>query len=159
MTLHAATPSVIPCLLYDDVPAAARWLCETLGFREMVRATLPDGWVGHSELERDGYIVLLGRRTDSGTTSVSTTQVFVADVAATCAVLAATGGEIVETPVEQIWEVRQAVVVDPGVSGGCSPSTCAIRTPRTGSARCSSRFSGEAGTSHSATALASSTPD
>src|SRR4029077_14991558 len=50
-------PSVVPCLFYDDVPAAARWLCETLGFREMVRATLPDGWVGHSEVERDGFVI------------------------------------------------------------------------------------------------------
>ena len=84
-------PAVVPCVLYDDVPAAARWLCETLGFREMVRATLPDGWVGHSELERDGFIVLLGRRTDSEAMNVSTTQVFVADLAATCAMLVTNG--------------------------------------------------------------------
>ncbi|MCW2848437.1 MAG: hypothetical protein JWR90_2411 [Marmoricola sp.] len=77
--------SVIPCLFYDDVADASCWLCETLGFREMVRATLPDGRVGHSELERDGFIVLLGRRTDSQARSISTTQVFVADLAATCA--------------------------------------------------------------------------
>jgi uncharacterized glyoxalase superfamily protein PhnB len=107
-------PSVVPCLLYDDVPGAARWLCETLGFREMVRATLPDGWVGHSELERDGFIVLLGRRPESGAMNVSTTQVFVADLAATCATLVTTGGELVDVPVEQPWGVRQAVVVDPG---------------------------------------------
>jgi hypothetical protein len=27
----------------------------------MVRATMPDGWTGHSELERDGFVLLLGR--------------------------------------------------------------------------------------------------
>ncbi len=105
-------PSVVPCLLYDDVPAAARWLFETLGFREMVRATLPDGWVGHCEVERDGFVILLGRRTDART--VSTTQVFVVDLDATCALLVTTGGELVDMPVEQPWGVRQAVVVDPG---------------------------------------------
>ncbi len=105
-------PSVVPCLFYDDVPAAARWLFETLGFREMVRATLPDGWVGHSEVERDGFVILLGRRTDART--VSTTQVFVVDLDATCALLVTTGGELVDLPVEQPWGVRQAVVVDPG---------------------------------------------
>jgi len=98
--------------LYDDVPAAARWLFETLGFREMVRATLPDGWVGHCEVERDGFVILLGRRTDART--VSTTQVFVVDLDATCALLVTTGGELVDMPVEQPWGVRQAVVVDPG---------------------------------------------
>jgi uncharacterized glyoxalase superfamily protein PhnB len=107
-------PSVVPCLLYDDVPAAARWLCETLGFREMVRATLPDGWVGHSELERDGFVVLLGRSTESQTTSISTTQVFVADLAATCANLNTTGGELVDGPADQPWGVSQATVIDPG---------------------------------------------
>jgi len=99
-------------LFYDDVPAAARWLFETLGFREMVRATLPDGWVGHCEVERDGFVILLGRRTDART--VSTTQVFVVDLDATCALLVTTGGELVDMPVEQPWGVRQAVVVDPG---------------------------------------------
>jgi uncharacterized glyoxalase superfamily protein PhnB len=107
-------PSVVPCLFYDDVPGAARWLCQTLGFREMVRATLPDGWVGHSELERDGFLVLLGRRTDSQTPSTSTTQVFVADLAATCAKLVTTGGELVDEAAEQPWGVRQATVIDPG---------------------------------------------
>jgi uncharacterized glyoxalase superfamily protein PhnB len=107
-------PSLVPCLLYDDVPAAVGWLTSTLGFREMVRATLPDGWVGHSELERDGFVVLLGRRTDTSAETVSTTQVFVADVAVTCALLATTGGELLEAPAARPWGVIQAVVVDPG---------------------------------------------
>ena len=55
-------PVVVPCLLYDDLPAAATWLVETLGFREILRATLPDGWTGHIELERDGFVLLLGRK-------------------------------------------------------------------------------------------------
>ena len=58
--------------------------------------------------------MLLGRRTESGAMNVSTTQVFVADLAATCAMLVTTGGELVDVPVEQPWGVRQAVVVDPG---------------------------------------------
>lgn len=28
-------PSVVPCVLYDDIPAAVQWLSVTLGFREM----------------------------------------------------------------------------------------------------------------------------
>jgi uncharacterized glyoxalase superfamily protein PhnB len=107
-------PTLVPCLLYDDVPDAVSWLCQTLGFREMVRATLPDGWVGHAELERDGLIVLLGRRTDTSFDGISTTQVFVADLAATCALLGTTGGAVLEAPGDRPWGVRQAVVVDPG---------------------------------------------
>ena len=107
-------PTLVPCLLYDDVPGAVDWLCATLGFREMVRATLPDGWVGHSELERYGLIVLLSRRTDTSFDGTSTTQVFVADLDATCGLLGTTGGELLEGPGDRPWGVRQAVVVDPG---------------------------------------------
>jgi PhnB protein len=107
-------PSLVPCLFYDDVPTAADWLCRTLGFREMVRATLPDGWVGHSELERDGLIVLLARRADTSVKAISTTQVYVADLGATCALLGTTGGELLDAPGDRPWGVRQAVVVDPG---------------------------------------------
>lgn len=96
------------------MPAAAKWLSQTLGFREMVRATLPDGWVGHSELERDGFVVLLGRRTDTSVEGISTTQVFVADLAATCTLLDTTGGELLEAPADRPRGVRQAVVADPG---------------------------------------------
>lgn len=36
-------PSLVPYLLGDGMPAAVSWLSETPGFRETVRATLPDG--------------------------------------------------------------------------------------------------------------------
>lgn len=55
-------PAVVPCVIYDDFSAVVPWLTRTLGFREMVRATLPTGWSGHVELERDRFVILPGRR-------------------------------------------------------------------------------------------------
>jgi len=80
----------------------------------MVRATLPNGWVGHSELERDGFVVLLGRRTTPLSRASALPRWFVTDLTATCALLATTGGALLEAPADRPWGVRQAIVVDPG---------------------------------------------
>jgi uncharacterized glyoxalase superfamily protein PhnB len=106
-------PAVVPCLLYDDLPEAVRWLVATLGFREMVRATMPDGWSGHSEVERDGFVLLLGRRVEGLEDGSSLTQVYVDDVSARCEAAVLEGGSILETPADRPWGVRQAVVTDP----------------------------------------------
>ena len=106
-------PVVVPCLLYDDLPAAAAWLVETLGFREILRATLPDGWTGHIELERDGYIVLLGRKGGQFADGTGLTQVFVDDVRAAGERGVAAGGELLDPASERPWGVLQAVLADP----------------------------------------------
>jgi uncharacterized glyoxalase superfamily protein PhnB len=106
-------PTVVPCVLYDDPLAVAGWLTDVLGVREVLRATLPDGWVGHVELERNGSIILLGRRAGPLADTSSLTQVFVEDVAEACERAASAGGSILEEPAERPWGVRQAVVADP----------------------------------------------
>ncbi|WP_027863337.1 glyoxalase/bleomycin resistance/extradiol dioxygenase family protein [Marmoricola sp. URHB0036] len=106
-------PVVVPCLLYDDPPAASAWLVESLGFREILRATLPDGWTGHVELERDGFIVLLGRKGGQFAEGAGITQVFVDDVAAACERGVAGGGTLLDPAGERPWGVLQAVLADP----------------------------------------------
>jgi uncharacterized glyoxalase superfamily protein PhnB len=106
-------PVVVPCVLYDDIPRAVRWLSATLGFREIVRASLPDGWTGHAEVERDGFILLLGRRGGALADTSSITQVYVADLATSCENVGEAGGTVLEPPTERPWGVRQAVVADP----------------------------------------------
>jgi PhnB protein len=105
-------PVVVPCVLYDDPVRAAGWLGTVLDLREVVRAALPDGWVGHLELERAGSIVLLGRRGGQFAGADSVTQVFVDDVAAACARAADAGGRVLDPPGERPWGVRQATVAD-----------------------------------------------
>ncbi len=105
-------PSVVPCILYDDLPAAAEWISHTLGFREVIRATLPDGWSGHSEMERDGFILLLGRRGGQFGDASSITQIFVDDVDFRCRRAVVHGGSVLDEPGDRPWGVRQAVVAD-----------------------------------------------
>jgi uncharacterized glyoxalase superfamily protein PhnB len=46
---------------YENVAAAADWLCDVFGFREHgERYTEPDGRVSHAPLELDGALVMLG---------------------------------------------------------------------------------------------------
>ena len=106
-------PSVVPCVLYDDVPAAVRWLSDAFGFREIVSAAMPDGWPGHSEMERGGFVVLLARRGGPLGDGASVIQVFVEEVSATCATATRLGGTVLDPPAERPWGVRQAVVRDP----------------------------------------------
>jgi uncharacterized glyoxalase superfamily protein PhnB len=47
-------PRIVPLLLYDDPNAAIDWLVDVLGLTEVIRWSMPDGKVGHSELERGG---------------------------------------------------------------------------------------------------------
>jgi PhnB protein len=105
-------PVVVPCVLYDDPVRAAGWLTTVLGMREVVRAALPDGWVGHIELERAGAIILLGHRGGQFASSDSITQVFVDDVAAACGRVADLGGTVLDPPHELPWGVLQATVAD-----------------------------------------------
>jgi PhnB protein len=107
-------PRVVPCVLYDDVPAAARWMVEVLGVREIARASLPSGWVGHVEVELGGHVIVLGRRGGEFAGTMSLTQVFVPDVPAACARATGAGGVVLEEPGERPWGVLQATVADQG---------------------------------------------
>jgi PhnB protein len=106
-------PAVVPCVLYEDPTAVSGWLTEVLGFREVVRAALPSGWVGHIEVEREGFIILLGRRGGQLADTSSLTQVYVDDVAEACERATSAGGSVLDEPAGRPWGVHQAVVADP----------------------------------------------
>ena len=53
-------PSVIPMIAYEDVGAAATWLCDAFGFTETMRFTEDDGHVSFAQLEHEGGVVMLG---------------------------------------------------------------------------------------------------
>jgi len=47
-------------IAYEDASAALEWLAKAFGFRERTRITMPDGSIGHAEMEigDDGIIML-----------------------------------------------------------------------------------------------------
>ena len=64
MPAHSA---IIPCLRYEDAPAAIEFLCSAFGFiRHAVHAD-PDNpsIVHHAQLVRDGQMIMLSTRADS----------------------------------------------------------------------------------------------
>jgi hypothetical protein len=56
----APSPTVIPMIAHEDASAALAWLTKAFGFRERTRSTMPDGSIGHAEMEigGDGVIML-----------------------------------------------------------------------------------------------------
>jgi PhnB protein len=54
-------PTVSPMLAYEDAAAALEWLAKAFGFRERTRIEMPDGSIGHAEMEiGDGILMLAG---------------------------------------------------------------------------------------------------
>ena len=45
--------SVVPMLAYEDPNAAIEWLSRAFGFMEKTRILMPDGTVGHAEMETE----------------------------------------------------------------------------------------------------------
>jgi uncharacterized glyoxalase superfamily protein PhnB len=106
-------PRVVPYLLYDDPNAAIAWLVDVLGLTEVIRWSMPDGKVGHSELERGGFIVSIGVKGMAYGNVQSHTLVYVDDVDATAARAVEVGGTLLMEPGERPWGLRQALIADP----------------------------------------------
>jgi uncharacterized glyoxalase superfamily protein PhnB len=50
---------IIPYLQYGDAPAAIAFLHTAFGFEERMRYPMPDGTIGHCEMELEGGVVYL----------------------------------------------------------------------------------------------------
>jgi uncharacterized glyoxalase superfamily protein PhnB len=57
--LSAGQQRIVPYLSYADAPAAIEFLCRAFGFEEQLRVPMPDGRIGHAEVEYDGHVVML----------------------------------------------------------------------------------------------------
>lgn len=59
VTNAAVKPRIAPYLMYADAPAAITFLCDAFGFSERMRFPMPDGRVGHCELDYQGNTLML----------------------------------------------------------------------------------------------------
>ena len=56
--------TVTPMLAYEDLETALPWLHEAFGFREKRRIRMPDGSIGHAEMEtEDGGLIMFAEPT------------------------------------------------------------------------------------------------
>lgn len=61
-------PAIIPCLCYEDAPAAIQFLCDAFGFEK--RAVYADeddlSLIHHAQLVKDGNMIMLSTATTGG---------------------------------------------------------------------------------------------
>jgi uncharacterized glyoxalase superfamily protein PhnB len=50
---------IFPYLGYADAPAAIEFLCRAFGFEEQMRYPMPDGRIGHAQVELEGHVIML----------------------------------------------------------------------------------------------------
>ncbi|MGH9814764.1 MAG: VOC family protein [Candidatus Acidiferrales bacterium] len=98
---------MIPCLRYQDAPAAIEWLCRVFGFEKHLVVPNPDGTIAHAQLSFGNGMIMLGSvRPDEfgrlltqpreiGGSETQTPYVIVSDPDAIYARAKAAGAEIV----------------------------------------------------------------
>lgn len=111
---------LVPMLVYKDAPAAIDFLCRAFGFEERYRLPMPDGRLGHAELEFQGHVVALaseyGEMGLESPRDLPTRHVqlncYVDDVDAHYARAAAAGATILEPVTDQFYGDRNYRAVD-----------------------------------------------
>jgi PhnB protein len=113
--------TLVPCLSYDDAPAAIAFLCDAFGFEERYRLAMPDGRIGHAELAyRDNLLMLASAYPEMGFASPAKlpavhgqVHIEVEDVDAHFERARAAGATIAAEPADQPYGDRVYRVVDP----------------------------------------------
>lgn len=114
---------IIPYLMMDGAADAIDFYCRAFDAEERSRLAMPDGRIGHAELDIHGALVYLADAPDAlpggarhpgllGGTSVLLHQ-YVVDVDATVARALEAGATLVRPPEDQFYGDRAASVVDP----------------------------------------------
>ena len=110
--------SITPYLGYENGDAAIEFLVKAFGFSERFKMHMPDGHVGHAELELGGDIVMLGDPPGykspkrEGRRSDVLVHVYVDDVDTHYEQARAAGATIVEEPADQEYGDRRYLAQD-----------------------------------------------
>ena len=113
------TSRIAPYLGYEDGDAALEFLAKAFGFTEQFKMHMPDGSLGHAEMDLDDSGIMLGcpgphhrspRR--EGRPSDVLVHVYVDDVDAHFARAAAAGATILEEPADQPYGDRRYTAAD-----------------------------------------------
>jgi uncharacterized glyoxalase superfamily protein PhnB len=125
MTMNRSMPPgvIIPELPYDDVDAAATWLCQAFGFKERLR-------IGNHRFQLsfgEGSIVVIERKV-SGTSSI---MVHVDDVDSHYERVKESGARIINPPTDYPFGERQYTVEDLGGHRWTFSQTIADVDPKT----------------------------
>ena len=113
--------AIVPYLSYEDAPAAIAFLCQAFGFEELYRLEMPDGRIGHVELDLDGARLMMADAhpelqcpaPEIGAGSPVTLHLTVADVDATARAARTAGAVVDRGPEDNPGIGRVAVLRDP----------------------------------------------
>ena len=106
---HTITPNII----VDDGPRAIAFLCQALGAEEIVRLTMPDGKIVHSELKIGDSRINLGEAMDGWPAHGLVAQIHVADSDELFARAVAAGASVVMPMTDMFFGSREGRVRDP----------------------------------------------
>ena len=114
----APSATVVPILVYEDVGQAIEWLCRAFGFTERLRAER-DGVIGHAQLSVRESAIMLGRqggpfRAPHSDTVSAYVHVTVDDVNAHYEHAMRNGAQVMQSPHDMPFGVRQYTAIDPG---------------------------------------------
>jgi uncharacterized glyoxalase superfamily protein PhnB len=111
-------PTIVPVLVYDDVPRSVDWLCKAFGFRERADARLTGegfcrAWLDYG----DGQVVLTtphqGLQSPSSGAAAHAIKMYVEDLDAHCEGARAAGAQIITEPEIGFWGGRRYEARDP----------------------------------------------
>ncbi len=106
--------AVTPYLVAEDAPDLIVFLTDAFGATERLRVPMPDGSIGHAEVEIDGAAIMLSSAMppDFPPTSAQI-HLYVEDVDGVYAQAVSAGGTSVAEPADQFYGDRIARVTDP----------------------------------------------
>ena len=115
------TQRIIPYLNYADPKPVIEFLINAFGFEQGLLLDMPDGSVGHCELQMNGETLMLSSEFPEGGLSSpkslggvhATVLVYVDDVDAHFEHARAAGAQIVEEPTDQFYGDRTYRALDP----------------------------------------------
>lgn len=117
----AGSQRILPYLNYSDPKAAIEFLKGAFGFEQGLLLEMPDGNIGHCELQMGGETLMLaGEFAEGGLSSPkslggvhASVVVYVDDLDAHCERARAAGAQIVQEPADQFYGDRTYRALDP----------------------------------------------
>lgn len=103
---------VTPVLVADGAERLIRFATETFGARERLRMPMPDGRVGHSELELGDAVIMVADAMEGFPAQPSYLHVYVEDTDATYRKALDAGATALSEPQDQFYGDRSGTVAD-----------------------------------------------
>lgn len=106
--------AVTPYLVAEDAPRLIDFLVEAFGAVERMRMPMPDGGIGHAEVEIAGAAVMLGSASPPDFPPVAAQlHLYVEDADAVYARAVAAGATAIADPADQFYGDRLGRIADP----------------------------------------------